>query len=108
MVCRGEHIQIPEMASEKSFYGKRAHAGMAVSWMEHKAQRRGVHIHHNEWPRWEKDDCKISSGWFLPGHKHGVSVPRMPLTWLSRVFSRRAKGPGHFPKDKGRKEMVET
>ena len=48
MVCRGEQIQIPEMADEKSFYGKRAHSRMAVSWMELEARRRGVHIHQND------------------------------------------------------------
>ena len=108
VVCRGEQIQIPEMADEKSFYGKRAHSRIAVSWMELEAQRRGVHINQNVWPRWKKDDCRISSGWFLVGDKHGAPVPRMPLAWLSRVFSRRAKGPDHFRKEKGRKEIFDT
>ena len=46
VVCRGEGIQPLETAYEKAFYGHRAYAGKAVSWMEHEAQRRGVHIHH--------------------------------------------------------------
>ena len=105
VVCRGEQIQIPEMADEKSFYGKRAHSRMAVSWMELEARRRGVHINQNVWPRWKKDDWRISSGWFLVGDKHGAPVPRMPLAWLSRVFSRRAKGPDHFRKERKERDF---
>ena len=40
----------------------------------------------NVWPRWGKDDCRISNGWFLPGSKNGVPVPQLPLAWLSRVL----------------------
>ena len=80
---------------------------MAVSWMELEARRRGLHI-HNVWPWGKKDNCRISSGWFLLGDKHGVPVPGMPLAWLSIVFSRRAKGPDHFGKEKGRKEIFDT
>lgn len=32
---------------EKAFYGKQASAGKAVSWMEHEAKQRSVHIQHN-------------------------------------------------------------
>ena len=46
VVCRRERIQPPETAYEKVFYGHREYAGKVVSWMEHEAQRRGVHIHH--------------------------------------------------------------
>lgn len=45
-MCREEQIQIPETAYEKAFYGKTTYCGKAVSWMEHEARRRGVHIHH--------------------------------------------------------------
>ena len=38
---------MPEAAYEKAFYVKGTCAGMAVSWMEHKAWQRGVHIHHS-------------------------------------------------------------
>ena len=47
VVCRRERIQPPETAYEKAFYGHREYAGKVVSWMEHEAQRRGVHIHHH-------------------------------------------------------------
>ena len=46
VACRGEQIQPPETAFERAFYGHRAYAGKAVSWMEHEAQRRDVHNHH--------------------------------------------------------------
>ena len=46
VVCRGEKIWSPETAFEKAFYGKGAYSWQAVSWMEHEARRRGVHIHH--------------------------------------------------------------
>ena len=46
MMCREEQIQIPETAYEKAFYGKTTYCGKTVSWMEHEARRRGVHIHH--------------------------------------------------------------
>lgn len=39
-------IWSPETAYEKAFYGKGAYSGKAVSWMEHDARRRGVHIYH--------------------------------------------------------------
>ena len=38
---------MPKAVYKKAFYGKGVRAGMAVSWMEHEAQQRGVHIHHN-------------------------------------------------------------
>ena len=87
MVCQGEQIQIPETANEKAFYGKRTYGSEVVSWMEHEARQRGVHIHHQMC-----GDYRLSSGWFLPGNKHGVSVARAPLPWLSRVFLKRVKG----------------
>ena len=62
----------------------------------------------NVWPRWRKKNCRISSGWFLLGNKRGVSVPWLPLAWLSRVFSRTAQGSGRFRKNKARQERADT
>ena len=98
VVCQGEQIQIPETANEKAFYGKRTYGSEVVSWMEHEARQRGVHIHHQMC-----GDYRLSSGWFLPGNKHGVSVARAPLPWLSRVFLKRVKGSSRLWKNQLRK-----
>ena len=108
VVCRGEGNQPLETAYEKAFYGHRAYAGKAVSWMEHEAQRRGVHIHHQMCVQGGERTSRISSGWFLLGNKRGVSVPWLPLAWLSRVFSRTAQGSGRFRKNKARQERAYT
>ena len=108
VVCRGEGIQPLETAYEKAFYGHRAYAGKAVSWMEHEAQRRGVHIHHQMCVQGGERTSRISSGWFLLGNKRSVSVPWLPLAWLSRVFSRTAQGSGRFRKNKARQERAYT
>ena len=108
VVCRREGIQPPKTAYEKAFYGHREYAGKVVSWMEHEAQRRGVHIHHQMCVQGGERTSRISSGWFLLGNKRGVSVPWLPLAWLSRVFSRTAQGSGRFRKNKARQERADT
>lgn len=37
----------PRLPIKKPFYVKGTCAGMTVSWMEHEAWQRGVHIHHS-------------------------------------------------------------
>lgn len=46
LVCRGDRVYLPETAHEQAIYGKKANARMAISWMEHEVQLKGMHIHH--------------------------------------------------------------
>lgn len=55
-----------------------------------------------------KGVCRLSNASFLPANKHGVPVPRLPLAWLSRLFSKWAKGSGRFRKNQARKTKIDT
>lgn len=76
--------------------------------MEHESRRRGVYVDHKMVVTVAKGVCRLSNGSFLPRNKHGVPVPRVALTRLSRLFSRWAKGSGRFRKNQARKTKIDT
>ena len=76
--------------------------------MEHESRRRGVYVDHKMVVTVAKGVCRLSNGSFLPRNNHGVPVPRVALTRLSRLFSRWAKGSGRFRKNQARKTKIDT
>ena len=109
VVCRGERIQPPENAYDKAFYGQEAYAGRAVSWMEHDAQWWGLHIYYQM--------CGHGRERRRPGHPVDGFCNEtntlfqfhacLPMTLLSKVFSRTAKRSGRFRKNKARQERAD-
>ena len=60
----------------------------------------------NVWPWWGKGHCCLSSGWFLPGNKHGVPVPRVSLVSLSYELFNTPKEIGRFRKNQASKRKL--
>ena len=97
MVCQGEKIWSPETAFEKAWEGGLFLKGSGVDGAPGPTAG-CAYPSLNVWPRWGKDGCRIFSGWFLPGNKHGVPVSRVLLAWLSKVLSNATNEIGHFRK----------
>ena len=110
MVCREEQIQIPETAYEKAFYGKTTYCGKTVSWMEHEARRRGVHIHHQICGHGRE---RVFGERVFAGYPVGDFCletwiwPGCHITALERLSKVVSKTPGRFRKKQARKRKID-
>ena len=46
IVCRGEQVEAPESAFEKTFYSNGLSSCSSIQWLESEARARKTHIHH--------------------------------------------------------------